>query len=97
MATTMADVRRANPTWFSRGNKRFFGDCSYRILTAKSGQKYLVRLSAAWSDMFDRPKQYRYYLNPIEPDLSIGNLVHDESGTKQFHDIDDVKEWLRNA
>lgn len=92
----MADVRAANPTWFSRSYRRFFGDCSYKLLTAKNGQKYLVRLSAAWSDMFDGVKKYRYYLNPIKPDLSIDCLVESEGGLpKAFRDLDEVKEWLR--
>jgi len=97
MTTTLADVRRANTNWFSRSNKRFFGDCGYKVLTAKSGQKYLVRLSGAWSDMFGRPKSYNYYLNPINPDLSIGTLVDGPDGCPlKFADLDDVKEWLRD-
>lgn len=96
MAITMADVRRANANWFSPNNTRFFGDCSYKILTARSGQKYLVRLSAAWSDMFDHVKKYHYYINPIEADLSIGMLVEGGDGCpRKFADLDEVKEWLR--
>ena len=89
--TTMSDVRAANPNWFSRDNKRFFNDVSYKVLHGKRSRKpYLVRATYQWSDMFGGQKTLRYRLNPIKDDLSIGMLLD-----KQFRDLDDVKDWLQ--
>jgi hypothetical protein len=97
MFTTLTDVRRANQIWFGKGQARFFGDASYKLLTAKSGQKYLVRLSSAWSDMLGSPKTFKYFLNPIrQDDLHIESLINRANGLPlSFDTIDDVKDWLK--
>lgn len=89
--TTLTQVKAAQPEWFSRKNKRFFGDVSYRVLHGKrSGTPYLVRSTYAWTDMFGQPKRLHYRLNPIKPDLDIGMLID-----QQFRDLDAVKAWLK--
>lgn len=91
--TTLAEVRLANPGWFSRKNKRLFGDVSYRVLKGKeSGKPYLVRSTCAWTDMFGLPKRLHWRINILNNDLSIGNLVD-----KVFNNLDHVKEWLKVA
>lgn len=90
MSIKISDVRAAQPEWFSRKNMRFFGDVSYKVLHSGSHKPYLVRLTAMWSDIFGQPKTYRYRVNEIEPDLSIGSLLD-----KQFSSIDSVKDYLR--
>ncbi len=91
MSTTLTDVRNAQPGWFSRGNKRLFGDVSYKLLHGKtSKQPFLVRSTFMWSDMFGQPKTLCYRVNTIKADLSIGPLID-----KVFHSLDDVKEWLK--
>ena len=90
MSTTMAEVRAAQPEWFSRKNKRFFGDCSYEVLHGKvSGKPFLVRSTFAWTDMFGQPKRLRYRVNHINYDLTIGLLTDTD-----FRDLDAVKDWL---
>jgi hypothetical protein len=90
--TTISQVRTANPRWFDYGNKQFFNDISYRLLRAKSGQHYVVRNTYKWSDMFGRPKQEIWVVNPVDPNtLKIqGNIDID------FRQLSDVKEWLRS-
>lgn len=90
VTTTLSDVRAAQPEWFSRKNKRFFGDVTYKLLHSGSGKPYLVRYTAQWSDMFGEPKTYRYRINVLEDGLKIGKLLDE-----QFHDLDDVKMFLR--
>jgi hypothetical protein len=91
--TTLADVKAKQPEWFSRKNKRFFGDVSYKVLHSKVTHKpYLVRSTYQWSDMFDQAKTLRYRVNELKEDLSIGPLLD-----KQFRDLDAVKEWLRTV
>jgi hypothetical protein len=88
---TMSEVRAAQPQWFARGNAKFFGDVSYKVLHGKVSRKpFLVRATYQWSDMFGQPRTLRYRLNTINDDLTIGPLLDE-----QFHDLDDVKEYLR--
>jgi len=92
MKVTLADVKYAQPGWFSRGNKRMFGDVNYRLLTSKyTKQKYLVRLTSQWSDMFGRPKSYIYRINPI----NMETLEIEPLNDKQFKSLDSVKDYLR--
>ena len=91
--TTLAEVRAAQPEWFSRKNRRYFGDVSYKVLHGKVSRKpYLVRATYQWSDMFGQPRILRYRVNPIKDDLDIGLLVD-----QQFRDLEQVKEWLQTA
>lgn len=85
-------IREANPDWFSRGNKRFFGDVEYRGYYGKAtGKAYLVRSTYAWSDMFGEPRRLHYKINNLNQDtLDIGPLIDEE-----FRDIFEVKAWLR--
>lgn len=92
MTTTLTDIRQAQPGWFSRSNKRLFGDVSYKVLHGKVSKKpFLVRATYAWTDMFGSPKRLHYRVNTINDDRHIGNLVD-----KTFSDMDDVKDWLAN-
>ena len=92
-APLLRQIRAANGQWFSRGNKRFFGDAEYRgYYSKKTGKAYLVRSTYAWSDMFDQPKRLHYRINNINQDtLEIEPLI-DQS----FSDIFAVKAWLRD-
>ena len=91
MKPVMTQIRAANPQWFSRSNKRFFGDINYRLLYGKTtGERYLVRLTNAWSDMFSGVKKAHYRINTINDDLTIGKLLDE-----QFADMDSVRGWLK--
>jgi len=94
MIVTLAMLKEAQPNWFSPENKRFFGDVSYKVLYSKIGKKpYLVRSTYAWSDMFGKPKQLTYRINPINTDnFKIEPLTDDV-----FKTLDDVKDWLGEA
>ncbi len=91
-APLLRNIKTANPNWFSRGNKRFFGDVSYKgYYGKKTGNPYLIRATYAWSDMFDRPKVLHYRINPVHPDTKkIQPLIDDT-----FPNIFAVKAWLR--
>ena len=89
MATTLTQLHNANQDWFSPQNKKFFGDKSYKVLQASSGQNYLIRTTCAWSDMFDKPKTLHYRLNPLEG-TEIRPLVDNS-----FLTLPEVKAWLR--
>ena len=51
MTLRIAELRQANPRWFSKENKQFFGDIDYSILHSKGGSPYLLRSTFMWSDM----------------------------------------------
>jgi len=93
MPITLADVKQAQPQWFTRENKRFFNDVSYRVLHGKASHKpFLVRATYAWTDMFGGPKRLHYRINPLDPDtLHIQPLVDQE-----FKDLGEVKDWLKD-
>ncbi len=88
----LRNIKQANPQWFSRGNKRFFNDVSYRAYYGKkTGKAYLVRSTYAWTDMFDRPKVLHYRINNVNQDtLEIDQLIDEVC-----NDIFAVKAWLR--
>jgi hypothetical protein len=88
---TMAEVKAANGDWFSRGNKRFFGDIQYWVLQGRSGKPYLLRSTYMWSDMFGQPKRVSYRVTEIEADtLKIGGLIDDIFKTRE-----DAKDWIK--
>ena len=88
----LSDVKQAQPGWFSRKNKRFSGDISYRVLHGKqSGDAYLVRSTFAWSDMFGKEKRLSWRVNAIDQETcEIRPLID-----REFSSIDSVKFWLR--
>ena len=88
---TLAEVRAVQPNWFSRKNKRFFGDIQYWVLTGKSGNPYLLRSTSMWSEMFGRPRQVSYRVTEIKPDtLEIGSLIDDVFKTRE-----QAKDWIK--
>ncbi len=88
---TMTDLKHANKGWFSRKNKQFFGDISYRVLQGKATKTfYLVRSTYQWSDMFGGPKVIAWWLNPVTPELKIATLID-----QTFPSLESVKEWLK--
>ena len=93
MRVTLSDVRAAQPNWFSRKNKRFFGDIQYWVLHSPKGKPYLLRSTFMWSDMFGQPKTIRYRVSAIKPDtLEVDGLV-DEI----FHTREAAKEWIKTS
>ena len=90
MIVTIAQVRDANRVWFSRENRRFFGDISYKILHDKQKNGYLVRQTYGFSDMFGNPKVAHYKVNPLGPNLEILAML-DEF----FESLAEVKQTLK--
>ncbi len=92
---TLTDLKIHNTQWFARGNKKFFGDVSYRVMhSKKTGEPYLVRSTYMWSDMFGQPKKLVYRINHIgrpNAKYKIGSLLDDI-----FPSFGSVKEWLKN-
>ena len=92
--TLLRDIKEANKQWFSRGDKRFFGDVSYKAYYGKkTGKAYLVRSTYAWSDIFkpDHPRVLHHRINNVNQDtLEIEHLID-----QTFSDIFVVKAWLR--
>lgn len=91
-APLLRDIKMANQGWFSRGNKSFFNDVSYKAYYGKTtGKAYLARSTYAWTDMFDQPRRLHWRINNINQDtLEIESLID-----KEFTDIFAVKAWLR--
>lgn len=90
MATvTMVDVKAANPGWFSRGNKRFFNDVSYRVVNYR-GKAYLARSTYGWTDMGGGKKRLHWRLNPLSGKLEIQPLVD-----REFSGMEDIRDWIK--
>ena len=88
---TLSQVRDAQPSWFSRKNKRFFGDIQYWVLTGRSGKPYLLRSTFMWSDMFGQPKKVCYRVSNINPEtLQVNGLID-----TIFHFREDAKDWIK--
>jgi len=97
--TTLQQVKQTQPGWFSLKNKRWFNDVSYKVLHGKAtGKPFLIRSTYAWTDMFGSPKRLHYRINHLKENLEIGLLIDKEAPlTMQghFHDMEDVKDWLK--
>jgi len=91
MIKTITDLRKLNQNYFSRANKKYFQDISYRLLTSRTKIKYLVTHTCKWSDMFGDPKKPCYVLKPISIDGKIGSLIDLE-----FKTLQQVKDYLKN-
>lgn len=89
---TLTEVKARQPEWFSKSNKKFFNDVSYKVLHGKaSGKPYLVRSTYAWTDMFGANKTLHYRINPLKADLKIDNMLDTIFKTRM-----DVDDWLRH-
>jgi hypothetical protein len=87
----MRDIRKAQPEWFSRENKRFFNDVEYAAFYGEAtGNRYMVRSTYAWTDMFGSAKRLHYRINPIADDFKLLPLI----GT-EFATFADVQKWLK--
>ena len=90
--TTLSEIKAAQPEWFSRKNKKFFGDVWYKVSQGKVSKKpYLVRATYAWTDMFGQDRKLHYRVNRIDENLEIGELV-DEVFSHEYL----VKLWLQS-
>ena len=94
MKISLLELKRANPNWFSKGNKRSFNDISYETRIGKrSRETYLVRSTWMWDGgMFETatPKKIYWMINPIDSTkLKIKNLVEIIFKSKL-----EVNEWL---
>ncbi len=88
---TMAEVRRANPIYFGKGQKKFFNDIGYKVRTSSDGFKYLLTETYGFTDMFgaDRRRKF-YHLKDInEETLEIDGKM------REFATLEEVNEWLR--
>jgi hypothetical protein len=87
----MREIKAAQPQWFSRGNKRFFHDVQYAAYYGKAtGNRYMVRSTYAWTDMFGNAPRLHYRINRIGENHEIQPLVDGE-----FKTWESVQQWLR--
>jgi hypothetical protein len=87
MKATLQEVRAASPLYFAKGNKKRFGDLSYRILHGKKSKApYLIRNTTMWW----RDRDPVWKINPINENLHpLPTLPHN------FQTLGEVKEWLQ--
>lgn len=71
MTLSIADVRQANPMYFSKENTKFSGDISCRVLHDKQRQPYLVRLTHQGEHWFDSEHIAHWVINPIGTNLEV--------------------------
>jgi len=91
MIKTLTELRSLNNKWFLPSNKKFFGDLQYWLLSGKrSTNRYLVRKSDCWSDMFGNSKKYSFRINPISIDGIIGQVMDED-----FTTLEEVKQFLK--
>lgn len=88
---SLNDIKKAQPKWFSKGNKKFFNDVRYYARVGKvSNKTYLVIATFGWTDMFDRKPVLHYRIKPIEEvTKKILPLVD-----TIFNSMSEVKTWL---
>jgi hypothetical protein len=86
----LRSIKANNDGWFTRANKRFFNDVAYMAYYSGEGERFLVRSTYAWTDMFGAKPRLHYRVNPIGDNFQIQPLIDTE-----FNSLDDVKMWLR--
>jgi len=99
MINTIQDLKRVNDgslnaisSYFSKENKKFFNDISYKLLTHKITKvKYLITHTFKFSDMFDGIKKDSYVIKPISENGKISNESLD------FNTLEEVKNYLKGV
>jgi len=91
---TLSELKTKNNTWFSKENKRFFGDRRYYVYTYRQ-KSYLIRLSSGWSDMFGGSKQELYFINPLDG-YKIESLISDKELALSFKTLQEAKEYIKS-
>lgn len=99
MINTIQDLKRVNngsinaiSSYFSKENKKFFNDISYKLLTHKITKvKYLITHTYKFSDMFDNIKKDSYVIKPISENGKISNDSLD------FDTLEEVKNYLKGV
>jgi len=99
MINTIQDLKRINngslnaiSSYFSRDNKKFFNDISYKLLTHKITKvKYLITHTYKFSDMFDNIKKDSYVIKSISENGKISNDSLD------FNTLENVKNYLKGV
>lgn len=87
----MSKLKELNSQWFAKGNKKLFGDVSYKLVYGKrTGERYFLRSTNMWSDMFGRQKKLVYRINFIKDNGKIGSLVD-----IIFSSLSSANEWLK--
>jgi len=97
MINTIQDLKRINngstnaiSSYFTKENKRFFNDISYKLLTHKITKvKYLVTHTYKFSDWFDGIRKDSYVIKPIKQNGFI------TSDSLNFDTLEDVKNYLK--
>lgn len=93
---TLQEIINKQPEWFNKGNRKFFGDRSYWLRYSNKGNRYLVRSTYAWTDMFGSKKTLYYCINNINNDLTISGFVEDSNFLHiRFENMEDVNKWLK--
>lgn len=89
---TITQVKEANAIWFSKGNKRFFGDLGYKVLHGEISKKpYLIQISNKWHGAFTgEAKKVFYLIKNLGDNLKIGDCI------KEVESWDDVEKELKN-
>ena len=89
MTLSIADVRQANPMYFSKENTKFSGDISCRVLHDKQRQPYLVRHTSV---SLVNESLTHWIINPIG--ISLGILP---PLSARFATLADVKKILSKS
>jgi hypothetical protein len=106
---TVSDLKRVKTEnfdgskWFSKENKRFFSDISYKVMVGKKSHKlYLVRSTYGWSgDLFGGNRAIHWCINSISESLEVGDLIERTVNGKPhpkghvFSTYEDIKNWLK--
>lgn len=92
MTLTISELRQAHPTWFARGNAKYHGDLSYRVLHDKQHRPYLVRYM--WNDKYSKERIAHWKINPIGTNLEILGFKDIRDSLKSFATLADVKKAL---
>lgn len=76
-----AQIVDKQPKWFSKENRKFFGDLAYYGFQDSEGENWLIRKTNAWTDMFDGIKKPHYRINKVSKDFEIQELIDRDFAT----------------
>lgn len=86
--------RQFHRNYFNGSNKRFFGDISYDLRKAKSGDYYFINYTEGFSDMFNGIKKPHYRILKME--VSKGSFVGKGDYIDEVIEDGKLTEWLQN-
>ena len=92
---TLEKVTKEQPWYFTKENKRFFGDISYHVFHSLKGIAYFVTKTYQWSDMLGDTKKAVFIIHNLNQETGkLGNFVESDGIVIVLETLTDVLNFI---